>query len=99
MSIAPPPPQHLQALQLANRSRMAGSAVKRELDQGEITIAEALEDPRAGSVKIVELLAAQYRWGAWRARRLLADEMISEHKRVRELTARQRGAIARAAAQ
>lgn len=47
---------------------------------------------------IVSLLAAQYRWGAWRARRLLADEMIAEHKRVRQLTARQRRAIARAAA-
>lgn len=96
MSLAPPVPQHLQALAVANERRLAAVAVKNELAADDITLAEALDDPRSGSLTIVALLGAQHRWGGVRAGKLLAGLRIHERKRVRDLTMRQRGVIVRA---
>lgn len=87
-------PQHLEALDRANEKRLAGAALKRRLKSGEVTIAEALNDPAAGHLRVEDLLRAMNRWGRVRAQALLAEEHVSVTKRVDALTDRQRAAIA-----
>ena len=48
--------QRDRALQRANEARMDGAAVKRELRVGVLELAGALADPRAGSVKVGDLV-------------------------------------------
>jgi len=84
------PSQREAALERAQAVRFAAIAVKRELKAGELTIAAALADPRAGPIKAVDLLAAQSRWGRERACRLLADVRVPENRRVRDMDARTR---------
>jgi hypothetical protein len=94
-------PQYMLHLDRANVARLAAAALKRELAAGTMTVGEALADERSGPIMVLDLLAAQHRWGRWRAVRLL-DAMeatypanrISETKRVRELTARQKALLA-----
>lgn len=87
-------PQHLAALEKANRHRFAAAEIRRELFEGRITAAEALYDERAQSLTIERLLASQYRWGPQRAARLLrrldSPIPVHENRRVRDLTERQR---------
>lgn len=89
-------PQHMAALRQANAVRLAGKAVKREVAEGRLSIAEALTDERSASLEITALLMAQRRWGPDRTADVLADLGIRENKRVDTLTARQRGLIAEA---
>lgn len=86
-------PQHMTALARANEVRLAAAAVKRQVAAGTLTIGEALEHPDAGSLVVMDLLVAQHRWGGSKAARLMAEARISQVRRVRELTARQRGEI------
>lgn len=98
-------PQHLKALRRANRVRLGLAAVKAEVAAGDLTVAEALEDPRAVSLQLDELLMCQRRWGRARARRaILAASSagglivpLSENRRVGDLTPRQRERIAEVA--
>lgn len=92
-------PRHAQwmtALERANEAREDACLVKREVAAGGLSLAAAMDDPRAGSIKIIELLVAQRRWGRTRARALLGREMISPERRVRELTERQRRVLGEA---
>lgn len=96
-------PQCLVALEKANRSRLAGAEIRREIRQGLISVTAALYDERAGSLTVMHLLGAQHGWGPFRVRRLmecvawgLNDFAIRETKRVRELTERQRAELAHA---
>lgn len=108
MEAATTEPQHIRALKKANRLRLAAAAVKRDLATSRIGVAEALADPRAESLELLDLLMAQRRWGRARARRAILAAaaggdcrvplFISENRRVGDLTARQRGRIAEAAA-
>lgn len=84
--------QQQVALGLANHARLAMSEVRRELRAGELALAPALFDERAGPLTIHTLLASQRRWGNIRSTRLLAglDPPIRETKLVRDLTTRQR---------
>lgn len=88
--------QPLEALALAQQIRFAAISVKRELKAGELTIAAALADPRAGTIKALDLLAAQPLWGPGRAASLLANVRVAENTRVREMNARTRLAISAA---
>lgn len=88
--VTPERPQHLKALDLANETRMAAVAIKRDLKAGRLTIAQALHDPRADCLTVLDLLMAQRRWGRQRAVKTLVPQFISETKRVRDLTDRQR---------
>ena len=88
--------QRDRALQRANEARIDGAAVKRELRVGVLELARALADPRAGSVKVRDLVLCVPGIGAVKARLLLRELGIRETKRARELTARQRRAISEA---
>jgi hypothetical protein len=88
------PPQYMQALQTANQRRLGFAALKRELHRREITLAEALDDPRAlGKLTIYQVLSAQLRWGRTRTLRFLRHVAIPEMRRIEDLTDRQRTLI------
>lgn len=88
-------PQHEVALERANQYRFAQARLKREIKAGEVTPADVLDHiPKfAGSLRIGALLTAQDHWGHIRAEKLLAPLAIHPHKRLRDLTARQRGQL------
>jgi hypothetical protein len=88
--------QQMEALEIANRVRFGGIHVRQEVTAGLITVAEALEDPRAGSMPIGRLLCAQRAWGPTKAHRLLNGLSIWPTRKVRELTERQKRLIAEA---
>ena len=91
-----PGPQHLQALQRANRVRLARAELKRRIAEGEVTAADViLTSPwEASSMAIGDVLMSQRRWGGTRCRKFLAMFRISETKTVGSLTERQRHALA-----
>jgi hypothetical protein len=87
-----PVPQHLQALERANRVRLARAELKRSIGRGEIPVSRVItECPwEASTMTLSELLRSQSRWGRTRTRKLLASAGLSENKRVETLTERQR---------
>jgi hypothetical protein len=91
-----PGPQHLQALQRANRVRLARAELKRQIADGEVTAGEViLTSPwEASSMAIGDVLMSQRRWGGTRCRKFLAMFRISETKTIGSLTERQRHALA-----
>ena len=88
-------PQHLRALEHANRVRLARADLKRRIAAQETTAAEVvLNCPwEAASMEISDLLMAQRRWGRARCRRLLLSLGLPENKHVGTLTTRQRQAL------
>jgi hypothetical protein len=88
--------QHLQALEYANRVRLARARMKRRIAAGELSAAEViLSCPwQAHSMSISDLLMSQKRWGRARCRRLLISLGVPENKQVGTLTERQRLALA-----
>ena len=88
--------QHLQALEYANRVRLARAGMKRRIAAGELSAAEViLSCPwQAHSMSISDLLMSQKRWGRARCRRLLVSLGVPENKQVGTLTERQRLALA-----
>jgi hypothetical protein len=91
-----PAPQHMRALEQANRVRLARAELKRQVADGEVSAAEVIRSCpwEARSMDIAELLTAQHRWGRQRCRRFLAGIQISETKTVGTMTVRQREALA-----
>lgn len=91
-----PGPQHLRALERANRVRLARADLKRRIADGEISAAEVLLSApwEASSMAIGDVLMSQRRWGSTRCRKFLAMFRISETKSVGSLTERQRLALA-----
>jgi hypothetical protein len=89
-------PQHLRALQRANRVRLARAELKRKIAAQDTSAAEVvLNCPwEAASMEISDVLMAQRRWGRARCRRLLLSLGLPENKLVGTLTARQRQALA-----
>ncbi len=89
-------PQHMLALQRANRVRLARAALKRKVAAGEINPAEiVLTCPwEVESMSISELLMSQKRWGRTRCRKFLMTIGLSETKTVSSLTERQRVTLA-----
>jgi hypothetical protein len=85
--------QRLSALDLANRVRLGGSEVRREVAAGVLSVSDALDDPRAQGMPIGRLLLAQPRWGQQKAGRLLKQLTIWPQRPVRDLTDRQRRLI------
>ena len=90
-----PAAQHLRALAQANRVRLARAELKRQVSDGETSVAEVvLECPwEAESMAIADLLMSQHRWGRTRCRRFLASIPMSETKTVGSMTDRQRRAL------
>lgn len=89
-------PQHLVALEHANRVRLARAELKRRVAAGETTAAAVVTDSpwHAESMAVSELLMSQRRWGHTRCKRLLQQLGIPENKRLGTLTDRQRGMLA-----
>lgn len=89
-------PQHLQALERANRVRLARAELKRKVGANELTAAQVILDCpwQAESMSVSDLLMSQRRWGRARCRRLLVSLGIPENKRIGTLTMRQRSALA-----
>lgn len=89
-------PQHLKALEQANRVRLARAELKRQVATNETTAAEVvLECPwEASSMTLSDLLMSQRRWGRARCRRLLLSLGLPENKHLGTLTPRQRQALA-----
>ncbi len=95
-TIAPAGPQHMRALERANKVRLARAELKRRVAGGEIDVAEViLECPwEADSMAVADLLMSQRRWGQTRCRKFLAQIPMSERKTVGSMTERQRRTLA-----
>ena len=89
-------PQHLRALEQANRVRLARAELKRRVATEEITAAEVVEECpwEAGSMELADLLMSQRRWGRARCKRVLLTLGLPENKQIGSLTERQRRALA-----
>jgi hypothetical protein len=89
-------PQHLKALERANRVRLARAAMKRQVASGERSAAEVImASPwEARSMSVSELLMSQRRWGRTRCRRILLSLGLPENKQIGTMTERQRTALA-----
>jgi hypothetical protein len=86
----------MRALAQANRVRLARAELKRQVAEGDTSVAEVvLECPwEAESMTISDLLMSQHRWGRTRCRRFLAAIPMSETKTIGTMTERQRRAMA-----
>jgi hypothetical protein len=86
----------MRALAQANRVRLARAELKRQVAEGETTVAQiVLGCPwEADSMAIADLLLSQHRWGRTRCRRFLASIPMNETKTVGSMTERQRNALA-----
>jgi hypothetical protein len=91
-----PAPQHMQALAQANRVRLARAELKRQIADGELSVADVVLDCpwEAESMAVADLLTSQHRWGRTRCRRFLSAIPMSETKTVGSMTDRQRRALA-----
>src|SRR5919107_809583 len=91
-------PQHLRALEQANRVRLARAELKRRVSDQTTTVADVvLSCPwEAESMALSDLLMSQRRWGRARCRRVLLSLGLPENKQVGTLTDRQRRALASA---
>lgn len=85
-------PQHMRALEQANRVRLARAELKREVADGARTVADIVADCpwEAESMAIADLLMSQHRWGRTRCRRFLASVPMGETKTIGSMTDRQR---------
>jgi hypothetical protein len=89
-------PQHLRALEQANRVRLARAELKRRVAAQATTVVDViLECPwEAESMALSDLLMSQRRWGRARCRRVLLSLGLPENKQIGTLTDRQRRALA-----
>ena len=76
--------------------RLARAELKRQVADGERTVAEIVRDCpwEAESMTISDLLMSQHRWGRTRCRRFLASIPMSETKTIGSMTERQRTTLA-----
>src|SRR4029453_5190374 len=95
VSPRPQAPQHMQALEHANRVRLARAELKREIARGDVSAAHVIRDCpwETESMTLAELLTSQRRWGRTRARKFLLALALSENKRLGTLTPRQRALL------
>ena len=89
-------PQHLEALERANRVRLARAALKRAICAGELQAHEVVRECpwEAETMSVSELLRSQSRWGRTRTRKFLLPLAVSENRRLGRLTQRQRDLLA-----
>lgn len=85
-------PQHMRALEQANRVRLARAELKRQVAEGAMTVADIVSACpwEAESMTIADLLMSQHRWGRTRCRRFLASIPMGETKTIGSMTDRQR---------
>jgi hypothetical protein len=82
----------MQALEHANRVRLARADLKRQIARGDIEAAQVIRNCpwETESMTLAELLTSQRRWGRTRSRKFLLALALSENKRLGTLTERQR---------
>jgi len=85
-------PQHMRALERANKVRLARAELKRGVAIGAIDVAQVIRECpwEAESMAVGDLLMSQRRWGQTRCRKFLAQITMSEKKTVGSMTERQR---------
>lgn len=91
-------PQHIRALEHANRVRLARAELKRSIGRGEVGAADVvrLRPWEAKTMSVSELLRSQRRWGRARTRKFLSPLALNENRQLDRLTARQRELLASA---
>jgi hypothetical protein len=91
-----PVPQHIQALEHANKVRLARAALKRSVRSGDMPAAEIVRACpwEAETMSVSELLRSQTRWGRQRTRKFLVPLAVNENRPLGRLTLRQREAVA-----
>ena len=91
-----PAPQHMQALAQANKVRLARAELKRQVADGELSVADVVLDCpwESESMTIADLLMSQHRWGRSRCRRFLLSIQMTETKTIGSMTERQRKELA-----
>jgi hypothetical protein len=89
-------PQHMRALERANKVRLARADLKRRVAAGEVNVGEVIvRCPwEASSMAVGDLLMSQRRWGQTRSRKFLAQIPMSEQKTIGSMTERQRRTLA-----
>jgi hypothetical protein len=89
-------PQHMRALERANKVRLARAELKRAVAVGAVDVGEViLECPwEAQSMAVGDLLMSQRRWGQTRCRKFLSQLAMSEKKTIGSMTERQRQTLA-----
>ena len=94
-AVAAAAPQHMRALERANRVRLARAELKRQVADGTRSVSDVvLSCPwEADSMTISDLLMSQHRWGRTRCRRFLASIPMSENKSIGSMTERQRATL------
>ena len=92
-----PAPQHMQALAQANKVRLARAELKRQVADGELSVADVVLDCpwESESMTIADLLMSQHRWGRTRCRRFLMQLPMNETKTIGSMTDRQRNELAK----
>ena len=95
-TMVPAPPQHMRALERANKVRLARAELKRRVAFGKIDVAEVILycPSEVERMAVADLLVSQRRWGQTRCRKLLAQVPMSETKTIGSMTDRQRHALA-----
>jgi len=91
-----PVPQHIRALEHANRVRLARAALKRSVGAGDLRVEQVVRSCpwEAETMTVSELLRSQSRWGRTRTRKFLVPLALSENRQLGRLTLRQREALA-----
>ena len=85
-------PQHMRALERANKVRLARAELKRAVAIGAIDVSEVISGCpwETESMAVGDLLMSQRRWGQTRCRKFLAQISMSEKKTIGSMTERQR---------
>ena len=89
-------PQHIRALEHANRVRLARAALKRAVRAGDLRVEQVVRSCpwEAETMTVSELLRSQARWGRTRTRKFLVPLAVSENRQLGRLSLRQREALA-----
>ncbi|MGI8727565.1 MAG: hypothetical protein ACR2K6_07800 [Solirubrobacterales bacterium] len=89
-------PQHIRALEHANRVRLARAELKRSIGRGDTSAADIVRlcPWEAQTMSVSELLRSQRRWGRARTRKFLSPLALNENRRLDRLTSRQRELLA-----
>jgi hypothetical protein len=86
-------PQCMTALQKANATRLAAAVMKRHVKAGTMPLEVALAHRDAQSITVGTLLECVPRWGTHKVETLLRRVPISAHRKVRDVTDRERARI------
>ena len=87
--------QRIAALAVANEVRSRRSALKRDLKAGRRSAVSLLADPPdyAATMKVLDLVIAMPKVGRVKAAKLLRGTLVSPHKTLGGISARQRAAL------